>query len=207
MVSSTEQTPGAVRGKALRVLWWFIGGLIAILGIGVVILALILYNPPPPLVLTGQPQDMQRLQAELREVESKRAKATPAVLQVDEAELNSYIHSHLALNSTSTASDADNVLRDVKIKLNGDVVTLYVAYSIRGKDMTFVLEGRLHSRDGYAEFDPVSAKIGVLPIPSSRLRSAMEQMRSSARMRENLRLPGDVSEITVKDGRIVVCFK
>lgn len=181
--------------------------MVAIVGIAVFIFGLIFHNTAPPPIVPGQPEDVRRLQAALRDIGSRRAKAIPAILEVDEAELNSFIRSNLAVNSKSTTNGAEAALRDVKVKLDGDLVTVYVACTVRGKDMTFVVEGRLHSTDGYAEFDATAAQIGALPIPSSTLRSAMEQMRKSPQMRENLRLPGDVSNISVKNSKIVLNFK
>jgi len=199
--------PQRQREIAALIFRWSFAGIIVLLSLACLIVALVFRNPAMPTVDGGQPEDLLRLETDLGHASKARANLVQPVLAIDEAEVNSYIRSRLAFSSKSETYPAATVLQDLKVKLDGDLVTLYAILTVRGKEMTFAVEGRLRSRDGYAEFDPTSAKIGALSIPHFMLDSAMKRLSGSAQMRENMRLPRDVSEIVTQGSRIALSLK
>jgi hypothetical protein len=57
------------------------------------------------------------------------------------------------------------------------------------------------------KFDPVSGKLGSLPLPQSTLNAAVEKMMASPENRDKLRLPADISDIKIVDGKAVIQYK
>jgi hypothetical protein len=56
-------------------------------------------------------------------------------------------------------------------------------------------------------FDPVSGKLGSLPLPQSTLNAAVEKLMNSPETREKLRLPSDINDIHIVDGHAVIDYK
>ena len=90
--------------------------------------------------------------------------------------------------------------------MEGDQVHAYVVFDMHGKDMTLDLVGKLGAQDGYLKFEPVSGKIGSLPIPQSALESAVRQLMESPENREKLKLPSDVSDLHIENGELVTTY-
>jgi len=107
----------------------------------------------------------------------------------------------------ATVAQARSTVRDVKVDMVGDLIKAYVIFNIHGKDLSLQLEGRLHAENGYLKFDPVSGKLGSLPLPQSTLNSAVSRLMSSPENRESLRLPPDVADIQIVNGQAVVIYK
>jgi hypothetical protein len=195
-------------------------------------LILILHKTtPPPVQVT--PQAAARAEEKLSQVEETASRGEPATLRLDESELNSYLASHLsgarpvsappAQSSSATndpnasanpaafpsGSDIEQMrsnVKDVKVQMEGDLVRAYVVFDVHGKDMTLELTGRLGASDGYLKFEPVSGKIGSLPIPQSALESAVRQLMESPENREKLKLPSDVSDLHIENGELVTSY-
>lgn len=106
-----------------------------------------------------------------------------------------------------TVAEAESNVKDVKIDLDGDVVTAYVIFNVHGADLSLEIAGHLYTQNGYMRFDPVDGKIGSFPLPQSALEDAVQKMMSSPENREKLRLPDNVSNIEVEDGQVVVSYK
>jgi hypothetical protein len=143
------------------------------------------------------------------------ANATPAVVPpAVSAPANAQpasSNSSAAANSSDTVSPADieqarSSVRDVKVQMEGDQVRAYVIFDVHGKDMTLELVGRLGSSDGFLKFEPVSGKLGSLPIPQSTLEAAVQRLMESPENREKLRLPSDISEMHIENGQLVATY-
>ena len=173
--------------------------------------------PPPPVVTS--PQAAASAEAKIAQVEQAVTSGQPAILRMDESELNSYLASHLDISpngssnaSPSGAAPADveqvrSAVKDVKVQLIDDRVRAYVLFGFHGKDMTLQLEGRLGAADGFLRFEPVSGQIGSLPIPQSTLESAVRRMMESPENREKLRLPAEISDLRIENGQVVASYK
>jgi hypothetical protein len=107
----------------------------------------------------------------------------------------------------ATVAEARSTVRDVKVDMEGDLIKAYVIFDIHGEDLSLQLEGRLHAENGYLKFDPVSGKLGSLPLPQSTLDSAVSRLMSSPENRESLRLPPDVADVQIVNGQAVVIYK
>lgn len=113
--------------------------------------------------------------------------------------------------SNDTLSPADieqakSSVKDVKVQMVGDQVHAYVVFDVHGKDMTLDLVGRLGSADGFLRFEPVSGKLGSLPIPQSTLETAVQRLMESPENREKLRLPSDIREMHIENGELVATY-
>jgi hypothetical protein len=193
-------------------------------------LMLILHKATPPAVQVS-PQAAARAEQKVSEVEQSVSRGEPATLRLDEAELNSYLASHLSSapgvavpqaspansdpgsssNPAQFPSGADveqmrSNVKDVKVQLEGDRVKAYVVFDVHGKDLTLQLVGKIGASDGYLRFEPVSGQIGSLPIPQSALESAVRQLMESPENREKLKLPPDISDMHIEDGELVTTY-
>jgi hypothetical protein len=203
---------------AYRVFRW------ATLLTGVITLLLVLHKAPAPQIAVDS-EAGERLETKLQQVATASASGVPQILRVDEAEVNSYLLSHLALKPSDTTpsgtqttqiapagnepsvEEVQSSVRDVKINLVDDRVRAYVVFDFHGKDLSLQLEGRLHADEGYLRFEPTGGQLGALPIPQSSLESAVRKMMASPQNREKLRLPSDLLDLRIENGEIVVSYK
>lgn len=182
------------------------GVLGAVLVVGLIGFLLILHTPPPPVIQTD-PAAARRLQQELDKAQTAATSGTQAVVQADETELNSTLKEYLqASSATPTANDVA-VVRDMKLKLSEDRMRLYVLANFRGKDLSFLLEGKLRTVNGYLDFEPISGKIGSLPIPKTSLKRAMEQMLATPASYQSMQLPRNLRDLHIENGKLVIVFR
>jgi hypothetical protein len=106
-----------------------------------------------------------------------------------------------------TLEEVQSSVKDVKVDMDGDLVKAYVIFDFHGKDMSLELDGHLSAEGGYMRFDPVSGKLGSLPLPQSTLNAAVEKLMNSPETREKLRLPSDINDIHIVDGHAVIDYK
>jgi len=188
----------------------------------------VLHKVSPPPVETS-PQAAARADEKFEAVEKAVASGQAATLRLDETELNSYLSAHLDLAGNGTRNPAPtggaqgtpnaatpspqeveqmrSNVRDVKVQLIEDRVKAYVVFDVHGKDMTLQLEGRLGTQNGCLKFEPVSGKIGSLPIPQSSLESAVQRLMDSPENREKLKLPSGIADLRIQNGEIVASYK
>jgi hypothetical protein len=103
--------------------------------------------------------------------------------------------------------DVQSTVKDVKVDMVGDLVKAYVIFDFHGKDISLELDGHLSAENGFMKFEPVSGKLGSLPLPQSTLNAAVEKMMASPENRDKLRLPADISDIKIVDGKAVIQYK
>lgn len=103
--------------------------------------------------------------------------------------------------------DVQSAVRDVKVDMDGDLIKAYVVFNMHGQDLSLELDGHLGAENGYMKFEPVSGKLGSLPLPQSVLDAAVDRLMNSPENREKLRLPDDVNDIQIQDGQAVVSYK
>jgi hypothetical protein len=107
----------------------------------------------------------------------------------------------------ATLEQVQSSVKDVNVDIEGDIVKAYVTFNFHGKDLALELDGHVGTDNGYLTFDPVGGKLGSLPLPLSTLQAAVNKMMASPENREKLRLPPDVSNISVANGQAVVSYK
>lgn len=184
-------------------------------------LLLLLHKTPAP-VVASTPQAAASAEQKVLQAEQSVSLGQPATLRLDEMELNSYLANHLDLPrqaeapapsggvGASTDADVEQVrssVRDVKVQMEGDQVRAYLVFDLHGKEMSLDLVGKLGAADGYLKFEPVSGRIGSLPIPQSALESAVKRLMESPVNREKLRLPSDVSDLRIENGELVTTYR
>lgn len=202
-------------------------------GCALIALILLLHkSAPPPVAAT--PEAAASAEQKVQEVQQAVAQGQPATLRMNEAELNSYLASHLVLPDESVAgaglstspdgaqpgqsgnqagaggNDVQQMqsnVRDVKVQLIGDRARAYVVFNIHGKDMTLWLEGRVRDENGFLRFEPLSGQIGALPIPHSTLRAAVQKLMNSPENQDKLRLPADMSDLRVENSEVVADYQ
>jgi hypothetical protein len=112
-----------------------------------------------------------------------------------------------ASSDPQSVEQVQSSVKDVKVDMDGDLVKAYVIFDFHGRDLSLELDGHLGSQDGYVKFEPVAGKLGSLPLPQSTLDSAVAKMMSSPENREKLKLPNDISDVQVVDGKAVLSYK
>jgi hypothetical protein len=123
---------------------------------------------------------------------------------------NSPANDAMAALSSSDPQSIEQVqssVKDVKVDMDGDLVKAYVVFDFHGRDMSLELDGHMGTQDGYVKFQPVAGKLGSLPLPQSTLDAAVEKMMASPENREKLKLPNDISDIKIEDGKAVLSYK
>lgn len=211
-MSSAKQL-GAFR-RFYRIFRWFV-----LVGL-ILVIALVLKKSPPPQV-ASDPEAKQRIETKFAELDRARQAGEPHTLRMEEAELNSFLGSNLGLapaadapppapapaGADPTIEEIRSSVRDVKIDLVDDRVRAYVVFDFHGADLSLLLEGRLSVRDGYLRFDPVSGKLGSLPLPQATLDRAVARMFESEENREKLRVPPEIAGIRVENSEVVVSYR
>jgi hypothetical protein len=216
-VEAAKPKPGPIR-RAFRVVRW------AALAVSLVVLFLLLRPATPPQVRT-EPQAAARIQEKVEKAERDMAEGGTPRLQFDEAELNAWMQTNLALAAAPpavppagrgerlqqkgepTLEEVRSSLRDVKINLMGDQIRAYVLFTLYGKDISLQLEGRLVVADGRVRLKPTSGMLGSVPIPSLTLDRAVNRLFDSPKNRESFQLPPEIQDIQVVNGELVVSYK
>lgn len=178
----------------------------AVLVLGVTGLLLILHTTPPPVIHTD-PIAAIRLQQELEKAQTAAESGTPDVVGADETELNSLLKQYFQPNARKASAENVVVVRDMKLNLTADRMRLYVLANLSGRDISLLLEGKLRTANGYLDFEPISGKIGSLPIPKVSLKKAIEQALTTPGNREFLRLPRNLRDLRIENGKLVFTFK
>ena len=113
----------------------------------------------------------------------------------------------LASSDPQTIEQVQSSVKDVKVDMDGDLVKAYVIFNFHGNDLSLELDGHLGAQNGYLKFEPVAGKLGSLPLPQSTLDSAVGKMMASPENREKLKLPEDISDVQIVDGKAVLSYK
>jgi len=202
-----EKAAAVQNNSKWRLAGFITAGIVAtVLVFGLIVLALILHTTPPPVIHTD-PAAAQRLQKEIDHAQVAAASGTPGVVSADETELNSVLKEYLKGTADKMPANSPAIVRDMKMNLFKDRLRLYLLANYGGKDVSFLLEGKLHTLNGYLDFEPTSGKIGALPMPKSSLKRAMDQMLSTPEGRATARLPRNLRDLYVENGKLVVVFR
>ncbi len=181
-------------------------------------LALAARKADPPVVKTD-PAAGASVEKKLKQTQRALQRGQSAELRLNEAEVNSWLGDNLEFSEKRTASlqevlhnemppeAAESAVRDVRMKLYGDLVQTYLVFNFHGKDLSLSLSGRVRTDNGHVRLEPVSGRLGSLPIPLPALRQAVDRVFSSPENEEKFRLPEEVVDLSVQDGEIVVMYR
>jgi hypothetical protein len=222
---SKASSPGLFR-RTFRIFRWSSLGLLAL------VTALILIPSPPPEV-EASTKTAELAETKVRKFTALLEKGQALPLEMNQAELNSWLSANLALqhstdaaenssqsralagaalvntmatsqDSESAMEEAQSTIEDVKIELLEDSLRAYVAFDFHGKELTLVLEGRVRTEDGQLRFEPTSGQLGSLPLPAVILENAARQLFESPKNREDFRLPAQIQSIHVMNGNLLL---
>jgi len=216
--------PGPARGRLVltwarqiyRITTW--AGLVIL----IVAILMILHKSPAPQI-PANAQVAKQVEQKLAAVETAAAAGQSQSLRLDQAELNAFLSSNLALQPPAGSArpaqqagtapadpsleEVQSSVKDVRVTMEGDRVQGYVVFSLHGVDLSLDLEGRLHAEDGHLRLEPISGKLGSLPIPESTLQTAVKRLLDSPENIEKLRLPDNVRDIRVENGELVITYR
>jgi hypothetical protein len=181
-------------------------------------LVLIFWRPRTPQF--ANPEAVKSAEAKFMEHQRLADGRQPHTLELDQPELNGWLETHLAFardgtaqasSGSAQASEFDqevkpvqSAVRDVKVELLEDSLRAYVVFDFHGVDLTVVLAGRLFAQDGYLRFEPASGKLGRLPLPQASLQSAVQRLFDAPENKERFRLPAQVQDIGIRQGKLYV---
>jgi len=106
-----------------------------------------------------------------------------------------------------TQEQVASAVKDVQVNMDGDLIEAHIIFNLHGQDMSLDLDGHLVSENGYLKFEPVSGKLGSLPLPQSVLDAAVDKLMSSPENREKMKLPDDINDIQIQNGQAVLSYK
>jgi hypothetical protein len=195
--------------RVYRVFRW------AVLAALVVALVLILWTASPPNV-ADDPQASRRLESKLRSFAADAGLGLSHPLRLDEAEVNSWMKTNLALASKPgapgpptdpSAGEARSNVRDVRVHLAGDRITAWLLFDLHGKELSLTIEGGLSVQDGYLRLSPDRMRLGSLPIPRAIVDRAIGSLFDSPRNHDRFRLPPDIRNLRVENGEMVLTLR
>lgn len=221
---SVQEAPRSALRSYLRTLRWFV------LALSLVLAYLLVQPAAAPMIATSS-EAAERAESKLLRFQRSIRDGRPRQVELNEVELNSWLKPRLDLAreapdngppgytmpssttgttgalSESAVEEMRASITDVQLDLYEDLILAYLRFRLYGKEMSFQLEGRLKLEDGYLRLEPVSGKIGLLPIPSYTLRSAARRIFESVENRERFRVPEYIDEIRVEDGKLLVVHR
>jgi hypothetical protein len=212
------QTPVADRSQSIsllgtayrRIRWIILAGLL-------LVLALILRQDKPPAV-DEDPRAGESLQLKLNNLQRTSSAGHPQSLRLNEAEINTWVKSNLALapenppqaapsQGTPTMEEVQSNVRNVMIVLLDDRLRAYVVFNLYGKDLSLTLESRLRVENGYLRLAPTAAKLGSLPLPQATIDRAVERLFESPENLEQFRLPPGITDLRVENSELVLSYR
>ena len=145
------------------------------------------------------------------------------VLTLDEPEINSFLGGILDFGGQTGGQQADRLIhnagldaaeveevrssvRDFKINLQDDQLSVYMAFDFHGKAMSMSFTTRLRVEDHYLRLEPTGGHLGLLPLPASVLERAINRLVESPDNRETFRLPDAISEIRIENSELKVLY-
>jgi len=203
-VAKPTQEGEKPKPRVWRIVGWAALGFVALVLVsGGVAAILIFHNVPPPKVNVDTTA-LQRLQAEWQSNQTQTAPSAPHkphVFLIDEGQVNAAIR-YKEANEYTGANPPD-----MTVQIEGDRLHVYMSSVSNGRTISVDLEVKLRVRDGYLQVEPISGRIGSLPIPRKTLEAFCRAMMNSPAGQEVLRLPPYLSDLRVEDSKIVAIFR
>lgn len=202
-------------GQALRILRW------VSLGTSLIVVVLIL-RQAPPLPVHHDPQAAEHVAEKLVQLEEAARAGTPRTLRLNEAELNHWLRESLALADAHRTSQAladlgmsdqaemqevQSGLKDLRIKLQADLIRAQAFFEIRGKTLSLQLDGHVSVINGQLQFQPTAGRLGSLPLPKRTLDGVVTRLRDSPQNRAQFQLPAHVQDLRVQNGEWVITYR
>ncbi len=230
--SSNQSNAGVLQPRVSPVRRFYrVSRWIVLAGLILVLFLLLRTSQPPPIEIA--PEAARRAEKKIAEFQASLDRGAPQVLAMDQSELNGWLHANLALKKSegdgdtlskapetspdpgvaaatdiqadaATLEQLQSSVRDVKIELLENALCIYAHFELHGMDLSLELEGQPMVRDGYLRLEPTRGKLGSLPLMAGTLKSATDRLFDSPQNREKFRLPPEIRDIRVEQGRLVV---
>jgi hypothetical protein len=88
------------------------------------------------------------------------------------------------------------------VKLEDDIVKGQFQAEVAGQKVYVTVAGHLGAKDGYATFEPTEFRIGDMKIPVSMVNAQLQKKMSE--QRDRMKLPDFISDVSVKNGELVI---
>ncbi|ABF41663.1 hypothetical protein Acid345_2662 [Candidatus Koribacter versatilis Ellin345] len=106
---------------------------------------------------------------------------------------------------TGRAEDAE--VKIVGVNFIGDEAVGQFIVPRYGKDIYITMKAHLSAKDGYANLELTSAKIGNLDVPVSMINPRLQQRLAEPQQKERLKLPEFIADMRVEHGQLVFVEK
>lgn len=193
--------------KFWRVFRW------VILSILVLVIILMITKPKPPapeISAEDQKQLSQDFEQKMEHMEEAQQNGeTGGHEEFTPEEVNASI-STMAANAEKEMGQGSADAADAKIvgiNFEGDEATGQFIVHQYGKDIYVTLSGHLSARDGYANIDLTSAKIGNLSVPVSMINPRLQAKMAEPEQHDRLKLPDFIADLRVENGKLVIVEK
>jgi hypothetical protein len=203
-VAKPTQEGKKPKPRVWRIVGWAVLGFVALVLVSGGMAAVLIFHSVPPPNVKVDPAALQQLQAEWQSDQAQTppgAAHKPHVLLVDEGQVNAVIRYNDGTENTGA------IPSDMKVKIEGNLLHVYMSSVSNGRTITADLEIKLHVQDGYVQVEPISGRIGSLPIPQRTLEAFYRAMTNSPAGQQMLRLPPYLSDLRVEDSKIVAVFR
>jgi hypothetical protein len=205
LLGRTKKKAGWAMKKVWGVLRWIV------LASLVLVIFLMLSKPRPPapaLVPAEQKQLSTQFEQKLEHLETARSAGESGVTeQFTPGEVNAGLQD-MSTNAAKSASIGEDVpVKIVAVNFIGDEAVGQFMVNRYGKDVYVTMAGHLSAKDGYANIEITSARIGELSVPASLINPRLQQRLAEPEQRERLKLPDFIADIRVENGKLVFVEK
>ena len=184
--------------------WFVMGGLV------LVILLMVSKPSPPASRPSGEVQKQLSGQFEQKLEHLENAKATGeagAAEQFSADEINAGLEDMTANAQKAAGTPEQPDVKIVGVNFVGNEAVGQFIVNRYGKDVYVTMSGHLSAKDGCANIELTSAKIGNLSVPVSLINPRLQQRLAEPEQRERLKLPDFVADMHVENGKLVFIQK
>ena len=186
--------------------WFILAGLLL-----VIVLMLSTPKRPAPRIGGGlQKQLAEQFEQKLEHLEAAKQEGVHGQSETFSAEeVNAGLQDMTANADTMMGTGrADDVeVKIVGVNFIGDEAVGQFIVPRFGRDIYITMSGHLSSRDGYANIELTSAKIGNLDVPVSLINPRLQQRLQEPSQKERLKLPEFIADMRVESGKLVFVEK
>lgn len=193
--------------KYWRIVRWIV------LGSLVLVIGLMITKPRPP--AAPVPVELRKqlssdFEQKLESLEQARASGeSGSAAQFSPEEVNASLQDMTA-NAQQTMGPGSAEKADMKIVaidfVDDEAVGQFIVNQY-GKDIYVTMSAHLRAKDGYANLELTSAKIGNLSVPVSLINPRLQQRLAEPEQRERLKLPDFIADLRVEHGKLVIVEK
>jgi hypothetical protein len=200
---------------------------------GAILVLFLILRPSSPPRIEASPAAAESAESKIEQFQTSIGPGTEQRLEMDESELNGWLGKNLSLKkqagsepairqkaeplieiaktatggqtiSNEALEQAQTSVRDVKIELLENSLRVYALFDLHGMDLSLELEGQPVVRNGYIKLEPSSGKLGSLPLMAGTLQKATSRIFDSPENKEKFKLPPNIRDIRIEQGRLIV---